>query len=95
MKSHINVLAASSELDTTLLGGATMLESYKAQKVCRRTRCSRFLKRPSILCHIVHSHEKPQRIMALLMVMGLSLLVYALAERWVRHELKKLVQDNT
>ena len=30
--------------------------------------------------------------MALLMVMGLSLLVYALAERWVRQELKKQKQ---
>ena len=31
--------------------------------------------------------EKPERIMALLMAMGLSLLVYALAERWLRTEL--------
>jgi transposase len=31
--------------------------------------------------------EKPERIMALLMVMGLSLLVYALAERALRTEL--------
>ena len=36
--------------------------------------------------------EKPQQIMALLMVIGLSLLVYELAERWVRLELEKQEQ---
>ena len=51
----------------------------------------RFLKDPLFFANSLYL-EKPQRIMALLMVMGLSLLVYALAEQWVRLELEKQEQ---
>ena len=52
----------------------------------------RFLKDPLFLANSLYL-EKPQRIMALLMVMALSLLVYALAERWVRQELKNRINQ--
>jgi transposase len=34
--------------------------------------------------------KKPERIMALLMIMGLSLLIYSLAERKLRQALKEM-----
>ena len=85
-RSKGRFVLATNELDTTLLDDATMLEVYKAQNVSVE-RGFRFLKDPLFFANSLYL-EKPQRIMALLMVMGLSLLVYALAERWVRQELK-------
>ena len=64
-----------------------MLSAYKAQNVSVE-RGFRFLKDPLFFASSLFL-EKPQRIMALLMVMGLALLVYALAERWLRTELIK------
>ena len=89
-RSKGRFVLATNELDTTLLDDATMLEAYKAQNVSVE-RGFRFLKDPLFFANSLYL-EKPQRIMALLMVMGLSLLVYALAERWVRQELKKQKQ---
>ena len=89
-RSKGRFVLATNELDTTLLDDATMLEAYKAQNVSVE-RGFRFLKDPLFFANSLYL-EKPQRIMALLMVMGLSLLVYALAERWVRQELKKQEQ---
>ena len=86
-RSKGRFVLATNELDTTLLDDATMLEAYKAQNVSVE-RGFRFLKDPIFFANSLYL-EKPQRIMALLMVMGLSLLVYALAERWVRQELEK------
>ena len=78
---------ATNELDATLLDEATMLSAYKAQNVSVE-RGFRFLKDPLFFASSLFL-EKPQRIMALLMVMGLALLIYALAERWLRTELIK------
>ena len=76
---------ATNELDTTLLDDETLLSAYKAQNVSVE-RGFRFLKDPLFFASGLFL-EKPQRIMGLLMVMGLSLLVYALAEQWLRSEL--------
>ena len=80
-------MLATNELDTTLLDDATILEAYKSQNVSVE-RGFRFLKDPLFFADSLYL-KKPQRIMALLMVMALSLLVYALAERWIRQELKE------
>ena len=75
---------ATNELDAISLDDATILSAYKGQNVSVE-RGFRFLKDPLFFASSLFL-EKPQRIMALLMVMGLSLLVYALAERWIRSE---------
>jgi len=84
-RSKGRFVLATNELDETLLDAATLLTVYKAQNVSVE-RGFRFLKDPLFFAGSLYL-EKPQRIMALLMVMALSLLVYALAERWVRTEL--------
>ncbi len=86
-RSKGRFVLATNELDTTCLSDTTLLEAYKAQNVSVE-RGFRFLKDPLFFADSLYL-EKPQRIMALLMVMCLSLVVYALAERWVRSELKK------
>ena len=86
-RSKGKFVIATNELDATLLDDATMLCVYKAQNVSVE-RGFRFLKDPLFFASGLFL-EKPQRIMALLMIMGLSLLVYALAERSVRTELVK------
>ena len=63
-----------------------MLSVYKAQGVTVE-RGFRFLKDPMFFADSLFL-KKPQRIMALLMVMGLALLIYALAERKLRQQLK-------
>ena len=78
---------ATNELDATLLDEDTILSADKAQNVSVE-RGFRFLKDPLFFASSLFL-EKPQRIMALLMVMGLSLLIYALAERFLRAELIK------
>ena len=78
---------ATNELDVISLDDVTILSAYKGQNVSVE-RGFRFLKDPLFFASSLFL-EKPQRIMALLMVMGLSLLVYALAERWVRSELTR------
>ena len=86
-RSKGRFVLATNELDTTLLDDATILEAYKSQNVSVE-RGFRFLKDPLFFADSLYL-KKPQRIMALLMVMALSLLVYALAERWIRQELKE------
>ena len=78
---------ATNELDAISLDDATILSAYKGQNVSVE-RGFRFLKDPLFFASSLFL-EKPQRIMVLLMVMGLSLLVYALAERWIRSELTR------
>jgi len=62
-----------------------ILTAYKGQGASVE-RGFRFLKDPMFFASSLFL-EKPARIMALLMVMGFSLLVYALAERVLRTEL--------
>ena len=89
-RSKGRFVLATNELDDSLLDAATLLSVYKAQNVSVE-RGFRFLKDPLFFAERLYL-EKPERIMALLMVMALSLLVYSLAERWVRTELVKREQ---
>ena len=83
--SHGKYVIATNDLDDEKLPLLSMLAIYKEQS-SGVERGFRFLKDP-----IFHADslflKKPSRIMALLMVMGLSLLVYALAEHQVRQQL--------
>ena len=81
-------ILATNELDATRLPAIAMLENYKDQGVSVE-RGFRFLKDPLFFAHSLFL-KKPQRLMALLMVMGLSLLVYSLAERKLRQALKEM-----
>jgi transposase len=84
-------IIATNELDATRLPAEELLTLYKDQNTSVE-RGFRFLKDPLFFAHSLFL-KKPARIMALLMVMGLSLLIYALAERHLRQQL--LDQDQT
>jgi len=76
---------ATNELDATALPAEMLLEAYKGQGVGPE-RGFRFLKDPLFFADSLFL-KSPRRIMALIMVMGLALLIYALAEHKVRQEL--------
>ena len=76
---------ATNELDETGLSDAQLLEIYKDQGVTVE-RGFRFLKDPLFYAESLYL-KKPERIMALLMVMTLSLLMYSLAEMRIREAL--------
>jgi transposase len=78
-------LFATNELDDTPLPPQELLEGYKSQGHAERG--FRFLKEPRFLASSRYL-KKPQRIMALLMVMTVCLLVYAALEYRIRHALK-------
>lgn len=81
-------IIATNDLDTERLSARAMLENYKDQGVSVE-RGFRFLKDPLFFAHSLFL-KKPERIMALLMIMGLSLLIYSLAERKLRQALKEM-----
>jgi len=81
-------IIATNELDVSRLPAAAMLENYKDQGVSVE-RGFRFLKDPLFFAHSLFL-KKPERLMALLMVMGLALLIYSLAERKLRQVLKDI-----
>jgi transposase len=85
LKSKGKFILGSNELDEEKLPAETILTAYKGQAASVE-RGFRFLKDPMFFASGLFL-EKPERIMALLMVMGLSLLVYALAERSLRTQL--------
>jgi len=85
LKSKGKFVLGSNELDEEQLPAQMILAAYKGQAASVE-RGFRFLKDPMFFASSLFL-EKPERIMALLMVMGLSLLVYALAERKLRTEL--------
>lgn len=76
---------ATNVLDAQCLSDEALVETYKEQNTTVE-RGFRFLKDPLFFAHSLFL-KKPERIMALLMVMGLCLLVYALAEHRLRSEL--------
>lgn len=76
---------ATNVLDTQHLSDEVLVDTYKGQNATVE-RGFRFLKDPLFFAHSLFL-KKPKRIMALLMVMGLCLLVYALAEHRLRSEL--------
>ena len=90
-RTHGKYVIATNELDENKLGSLEMLAIYKQQSTSVE-RGFRFLKDPMFFADSLFL-KKPSRIMALLMVMGLSLLVYALAEHQVRTQLAQ--QDDT
>lgn len=85
LKSKGKFVLGSNELDKEHLPAEKILKAYKGQAASVE-RGFRFLKDPLFFASSLFL-EKPERIMALLMVMCLSLLVYALAERSLRTEL--------
>ena len=80
-------IIATNELDAQKLPAAAMLENYTAQGVSVE-RGFRFLKDPMFFAHSLFL-KNPARIMALIMIMGLALLIFALGERQLRQALKQ------
>jgi transposase len=78
-------ILATNELDEDCLPDTKLLSAYKAQGSSVE-RGFRFLKDPMFFADSLFL-KSPARIMAMIMVMGLSLLVYALAERELRRQL--------
>ena len=78
-------ILATNELDETLLPPTELLASYKGQSHAERG--FRFLKDPQFLASSLYL-KKPERIMALLMIMTVCLLVYAALEYRIRTALK-------
>jgi transposase len=78
-------ILATNELDDNQLSPQQVLEGYKGQKHAERG--FRFLKDPQFLASSLYL-KKPERIMALLMVMTVCLLVYAALEYRIRKGLK-------
>lgn len=79
-------LLATNELDMARLPDEKLLGIYKTQAQSVE-RGFRFLKDPLFFADSLFL-KSPARIMAMIMIMGLSLLIYALAEREVRRQLK-------
>ena len=78
---------ATNELDGSLLSAEQLLAAYKDQAVTVE-RGFRFLKDPLFYAENLYL-KSPERIIALLMVMTLSLLMYLLAEMRIRTALKE------
>jgi transposase len=78
-------ILATNECDTTVLPAAEVLARYNSQSLPERG--FRFLKDPRFLASSLYL-KKPQRIMALLMVMTVCLLVYAALEYRIRQALR-------
>ena len=78
-------ILATNELDDQLLSPQELLDGYKGQSHAERG--CRFLKDPQFLASSLYL-KKPERIMALLMIMTVCLLVYAALEYRIRTALK-------
>jgi transposase len=87
-RSSGRFIIATNEMDSARLPAQAMLENYKDQGVSVE-RGFRFLKDPLFFAHSLFL-KKPERLMALLMIMGLSLLIYSLAERKLRQALQEM-----
>ena len=83
-------ILATNELNQDTLSAERMLLQYKTQAVSVE-RGFRFLKDPLFFADSLFL-KKPSRIMALTMIMVLSLLIYALAERKLRLQLAETGQ---
>jgi transposase len=79
-------LIATNELDATQLTSSEILQNYKGQQSVERG--FRFLKEPAFMTPSVFLKSQ-KRIVALAMVMCLCLLVYMIAQRYLRHRLKQ------
>jgi transposase len=83
---HSCFILATNELDEVQLPAREVLAGYKGQAYAERG--FRFLKDPQFLASSLYL-KKPERIMALLMVMTVCLLVYAALEYRIRHALQE------
>jgi transposase len=79
-------ILATNELDEAQLPALEVLAGYKGQAYAERG--FRFLKAPQFLASSLYL-KKPERIMALLMVMTVCLLVYAALEYRIRRALQE------
>jgi len=79
-------ILATNALDEGLLSAQAVLDGYKGQAQAERG--FRFLKDPQFLASSLYL-KKPERIMALLMVLTVCLLVYAALEYRIRTVLKE------
>lgn len=79
-------LLATNELDTECLPDEKILDHYKEQATTVE-RGFRFLKDPLFFADSLFL-KSPARIMAMIMIMGLCLLIYALAEWRIRQQLQ-------
>jgi transposase len=80
-------ILATNETDSQELPAVAMLENYTAQGISVE-RGFRFLKDPLFFTDSLFL-KNPGRIMALIMIMGLALLIFALGERQLRLALKQ------
>ncbi len=87
LRSLGKFIIATNELDPQRLPPGEILANYTDQGVTVE-RGFRFLKDPLFFAHSLFL-KKSERIMALIMIMGLALLVYALAERRLRLALEE------
>ena len=78
-------ILASNELSNAALSDVDLIAAYKDQQKVERG--FRFLKDPMFMASTLFL-KSPKRIMALMMVMTLSLLVYAALEHRIRESLK-------
>jgi transposase len=85
MDQHSCCILATNERDATQLSPQELLASSKGQSPAERG--CRFLKDPRFFASSFYL-KKPERIMALLMVMTVCLLVYAALEYRIRQALK-------
>lgn len=83
-------IVATNELDEEELTDEEALKAYKDQQHVERG--FRFLKDPMFFAHSIFL-EREERIVATVMIMGLALLIYALAEKKLREALAE--QDET
>jgi transposase len=79
-------ILATNELDKTLLTNKELLQNYKGQQSVERG--FRFLKEPAFMTPAVYLKSQ-KRIIALAMVMCLCLLVYMIAQRYLRQRLEQ------
>jgi transposase len=86
LDQHSCFILATNELDATQLSPQELLTGYKGQVHAERG--FRFLKDPQFFASSFYL-KKPERIMALLMVMTVCLLVYAALEYRIRTALKE------
>ncbi len=79
-------IIATNELDEEKLSSEDVLKGYKDQQKVERG--FRFLKDPLFFAHSIFLKNE-ERICAMVMIMGLALLVYSIAEKKLRDALKK------
>ena len=86
LKTKGRFIIATNELDEELLTSQELLQNYKGQQSVERG--FRFLKEPAFMTPAVFLKSQ-KRIIALAMVMCLCLLVYMIAQRYLRQRLKQ------